>query len=187
MRKTKIVFRAAFCAFFTVSFAACSNIDGRPANAPPLKTVSYIDPQKYSGLWYEIARYPNSFEKNCVNVTAHYTILPKNEIGVLNTCKDKNNGKTRSAKAKASIIEGSNNAALAVNFAPLPLPKGSGNYHILHIDEDYSIALVGSPNGKYLWLLSRSPKLSEEKINALLESAKANLFDVSKLEYVSQN
>lgn len=179
--------RANLSLVFSVIFlASCSDISGRPQGAPPLKRVASVDVQKYLGIWYEIARYPNSFEKNCENVTAQYSMLEDGKIGVLNTCFDKNTGKKRDAKAKASVIEGTNNAALAVNFAPVPLPKGQGNYHILHIDADYSIALVGAPSGKYLWLLSRTPKIDENKLAVLLNVAKDNQFDVSKLEYVSQ-
>ncbi len=166
--------------------ASCSNIEGRPKDAPSLKTVSFVDPQKYVGLWCEIARYPNSFEKNCINVTAQYEILPDNKIGVLNSCVDANTKVKKSAKAKASIIEGSNNAALAVNFAPFPLPKGKGNYQILYIGDNYSSALVGSPSGKYLWILSRTPKIDDSELYKILSVAKANQFDTKKLEYVEQ-
>lgn len=182
----RIIKASAFLATIGLILAGCSSIEGRPAGAPPLKTMTYIDPQKYVGLWYEIARYPNSFERNCINVTAQYTLLENGDVGVINTCTDEKSGKVKSAKAKATIIKGSNNTALAVNFAPFPLPKGNGNYHILYTDNDYSIALVGSPSGKYLWLLSRTPKIDLPKLNTLLEIAKENQFDVSKLEYVSQ-
>lgn len=166
------------------------NDDGAKANAslPKLKTVMAVDLARYSGKWYEIARYPNRFERNCEFVTAQYTPRADGRIDVLNTCNaNMTDNNRRSAKGIASVIAGSNNARLAVNFAPFPLPAGQGNYQILYLDSEYQTAVVGSPGRNYLWFLSRTPQIDDQTKNKLLDAARANLFDVSKLENVRQN
>lgn len=170
-----------------LSLIGCSSINGRPKNAPALQTAPNIETSKYLGKWFEIARYPNSFEKNCINVTAEYSLNSNGTIGVLNTCYDKNNPtKKRSAKAYAQKV-GDNNAILAVNFAPFPLPKGDGNYHILWVDDDYSKAIVGEPKGKYLWFLARSSKISDQDYEKMMQITKNQSYDLAFLEKVQQD
>jgi apolipoprotein D and lipocalin family protein len=167
--------------------ACASGTSGRAPNAPPPQTVAAVDLNRYAGLWFEIARYPNSFQRNCQGVTAEYTLRDDGRIGVINTCRSTDRpGSPRSARAVASVIEGSNGAKIAVNFAPIPLPKGQGNYWVLHLEPDYSLALVGSPSGEYLWLLSRTPFISLEQKARVMATAVAQGFDVSMLVNTQQ-
>ena len=84
------------------------------------------------------------------------------------------------------MIAGSNNTKLAVNFAPIPLPKGDGNYWVLYLDPDYQTALVGSPNGSYLWLLARTKTISAEQRAALNAAAERNGFRTDLLKETVQ-
>jgi apolipoprotein D and lipocalin family protein len=181
MGKNKFFNLAILLALFLTTIGACSSISGRPDGAPPIVAMTKIDANNYIGKWYEIARYPNSFEKNCINVTAQYSLLSDNKVGVTNTCIDKATQKARIAKAKASFIDKSE-AILAVNFAPFPLPKGNGNYHILYVDENYQMAVVGEPKGKYLWFLARNPKISDQDFETLKNVALKNSYDLKYLE-----
>jgi apolipoprotein D and lipocalin family protein len=84
------------------------------------------------------------------------------------------------------VIEGSGNARLAVNLAPIPLPAGDGNYWVLYLDENYQHALVGEPSGRFLWLLARAPRITAEARAALEAAAVAQGYDLGLLEEVLQ-
>lgn len=174
----------AFALALTLALAACvAGPSGRAADAPPLQAVSSVDVDRYAGLWYEIARYPTSFQRNCQGVTAQYTRLSDDEVQVVNTCRTgTEDGKPRTAEAIATVIAGSNGARLAVNFAPIPLPKGRGNYWILHLDPDYSQALVGEPSGRFLWMLARTPTITPEARARLNAAAVAAGYRLDMLE-----
>lgn len=160
---------------------------GRAKDAAPPTTVAEVDLNRYAGKWYEIARYPNSFQKKCEGVTAEYALRPDGRVGVTNTCATgTSDGKPRSVQGVAAVIDGSNNAKLAVNFAPIPLPKGQGNYWVLYLDPTYQTALVGSPNGAYLWLLARTKTISAEQRGALNAAAERNGFRTDLLKETVQ-
>ena len=174
-------------AFIFISFlgGCMALVDGRPKNAPELKTVASVDVTKYVGTWHEIARYPSSFEKDCPKATAQYSLTSATWVNVINTCYY-NDGRIKSFKAKASVIKGSNNTKLAVNFAPIPLPKGQGNYWIIYLDPNYQNAIVASPNGNFMWFLSRNEEISKAQLNEMLLAAKSQLFDTDKLEIIGK-
>ncbi len=168
--------------------AACiAGPSGRAPDAPDLVPVVSVDLARYAGTWYEIARYPTSFQRNCEGVTAEYTVLPDGRVGVRNTCRwGTRNGTPRSAEAVAEVIPGSNGARLFVNFSPLPLPRGRGNYWIIHLDADYSRAVIGEPSGRFLWYLSRTPVITPA-IRAELDAAAAAAgYDLSMLKETDQ-
>jgi apolipoprotein D and lipocalin family protein len=149
------------------------------SNYPPLEVVKSVDLNRYLGKWYEIARLPNSFQKNCFCSTAEYSIIDEETIRVINSCrKDSVTGELDEVKGKAFIIPNSNNAKLKVQF----FWPFKGDYWIIDLDEEnYSYAVVGHPNRKYLWILAREPKMKAETYNGLLEKIKANGFDIEKL------
>jgi apolipoprotein D and lipocalin family protein len=154
---------------FALVLAGCiGGPSGRSGTAPPLQPVPAVDLGRYAGLWYEIARYPTSFQANCEGVTAEYRLQPDGRIAVTNTCRTgTKDGKPRARTAMASVMEGSGGARLFVNFAPVPLPKGEGNYWVIYLDPDYQTALVGSPSGRFLWMLARTPRITPEQRAAL--------------------
>ncbi len=131
----------------------------------PLRTETYVDLDRYLGRWYEIARLPNRFERNCEGVTANYARRDDGLIAVTNTCrKDRVDGTSKIANGRARIVDTKSNAKLEVSF----FGPFWGDYWILDIDEDYQISLVGEPSGKYLWILSRTPTLNKTTSNEIM-------------------
>jgi apolipoprotein D and lipocalin family protein len=149
-----------------------------------LKTVESVDLQKYAGKWYEIARYPNKFQKKCVgNTTATYNLKDKGTIEVINECLKKD-GKIDRAKGKARIEDEKTNAKLEVRFAPSWLswlPQVWGDYWIIDLDEDYQYAAIGDPKREYFWILSRQPEIDTDTYQNILRRAEEKGFDPSKV------
>lgn len=149
----------------------------------PLTTVNSVDIERYLGRWYEIARLPNQFEKNCEGVTADYSRRDDGLISVINSCRlGSTDGKLKVAKGRARIVDTASNAKLEVSF----FGPFWGDYWILELDDDYELALVGEPSGKYLWVLSRAPKLHPEVLAATLNRLKDFGYETDKLYYPKQ-
>jgi apolipoprotein D and lipocalin family protein len=149
-----------------------------------LGTVAHVDLHRYAGLWYEIARLPQRFEKRCTNVTAEYRPLADGQIEVINTCrKGSAEGPEEKVRGKARVVDSETNAKLKVEFQ-WPF---EGDYWILTLDPEYQFALVGSPDRKGLWVLSRQPHLGHPTLPNLVEIARQKGFAVEKLIYTEQS
>jgi len=147
-------------------------------------TVSHVELEKYKGKWYEIARFNHRFERGLVGVTATYSVLPDGKIKVVNAgYKNTLNGKFKTANAKAKIPDASQPGKLKVYF----IPFYGANYNIMELNENYQWALVGSSSPKYLWILSRTPKMDEEIYNLILAKAKKRGYAVDELIKVEQS
>ena len=154
-----------------------------PENAG-VKVIGYVDLNRYTGTWYEIARFPNSFERGLKCATATYTLRDDGRISVLNKGHKINNpSEIKEAKGLAWVPDKTYPAKLKVRF----FWPFSGDYWILALDPSYRFVLVGDPSRKYLWILSRTKKMEDQDYNHLLEIAKENGFDVSRLMLVEQN
>lgn len=138
-------------------FIGCSNKD-----YPHLQTVSYVDIAKYQGKWYEIARFEHFFEKGCKNVTANYE-QEGDKIKVTNRCTMSDTNNNKEALGLAYAVDETNSKLKVSFFRPF-----YGDYYILDLADDYSYALVGSPNREYLWILSRTKTIDETTKNKLL-------------------
>lgn len=148
-----------------------------------LQTVPFVDLKKYCGKWYEIASYPQWFQKGCYCTTAEYTLSNKGFVIVENRCnKDSVNGKQSYIKGKAFIEKDSGNAKLKVQF----FWPFTGKYWIIDLADDYSFAVVSHPNKKYLWILSRTPKLDDVIYQQILSRLKEKGFDLLKLKITTQ-
>lgn len=144
-----------------------------------LETVAQVDLERYAGKWYEIAAFPQRFQKGCHATTAEYTPTDKGYVTVENRCnKDSLNGKEAYIKGKAFVQKNSGNAKLKVQF----FWPFRGKYWIIDLADDYSYAVVGHPNRKYLWILSRTPEMDEEVYQSILERTAAKGFDLSLLK-----
>ncbi|MEZ5345869.1 MAG: lipocalin family protein [Pyrinomonadaceae bacterium] len=167
----------------TVLFGAGSIVSSND-DKNPVKTVDSVDLSKYTGKWFEIARYPNRFQNKCAGeVTAKYSIKKENRLEVLNECAEADGDITK-AVGEAKIVDKETNAKLKVRFAPgwlSWLPFVWGDYWILELDEDYRYSVVGSPDRDYLWILSREPQLDEEIYSKLLVKIEKLGFDPNKL------
>lgn len=143
----------------------------RGAEAPP-QTVARVDLQRYVGLWYEIGKIPNRFQKQCVRgTTAEYTLQEDGAIRVVNRCI-RADGTSDQAVGRAKVADPASNAKLKVSFVSLlGIRLFWGDYWILGLGDDYEYAIVGSPDRKYGWILSRTPQLEPpvlERVFAIL-------------------
>lgn len=154
-----------------------------------LATVAKVDLKRYTGKWYEIARYPNKFQEKCVgNTTATYTEKGGGKLQVVNECLKKD-GVMDSATGEAKIVDKNTNAKLEVRFAPSLLsfiPAVWGDYWIIDLDADYKYAAVGDPKRKYLWILSRTPDLDDATYQNILRRVEKLGFSPGKLNKTSQ-
>ena len=159
-------------------------------NRNELKTVPSVDLKRYSGKWFEIARYPNKFQKQCVgNTTATYTLKEKGEIEVLNQCVTKD-GTVDDAKGKGRVADETSNAKLEVRFAPAYLsfiPNVWGDYWIIDLGDNYEYAAVGDPKREYFWILSRNPEMDASVYQNILRRAEAKGFNPGKVVKTPQN
>jgi apolipoprotein D and lipocalin family protein len=152
-------------------------------HAQALQTVQNVDLKKYAGKWYEIASFPQYFQKGCHCTTAEYTLSDKGYVIVENRCnKDSMHGRESYIKGKAFIEEGSNNAKLKVQF----FWPFKAKYWIIDLANDYSYAVVSHPNRKYLWVLSRTSKMSDTIYMQILSRLKLKGFDLSNLQRTEQ-
>ncbi len=143
-------------------------------NMPTPITVDTVNLEKYAGLWYEISRITNRFQRKCLkNVTAFYELRQDGRIDVTNRCFT-SDGKTIKANGIAKVADTESNAKLKVSFVRLfGLNLFWGDYWIIGLAEDYRYAIVGHPARKYGWVLSRTPQLSDkdqESIKTLLKN-----------------
>ncbi len=151
---------------------------------PQLKPVENVDLNRYAGKWYEIASYPQRFQRGCNCTTAEYTITDKGYVTVYNKCKKNSpQGKTSSITGKAFPVKGSNNAKLKVQF----FWPFRGDYWIIDLADDYSFAVVGTPDRKSLWIVSRKLKIEQEQLNQILSRIKDKQFNLDLLKYTNQD
>ena len=149
-----------------------------------VQTVPRVDLDRYLGEWHEVARFPNRFQKTCASdVVATYSKLDDGRIRVVNRCKMAD-GKIKDAEGVARVVDTATNARLKVRFAPAALsflPFVWGDYWIIGLADDYSWAVVGSPDRDYLWILARRAQLDARRYDTAVAAARAQGFDVDKL------
>jgi apolipoprotein D and lipocalin family protein len=173
--------RSLVCCFFSVfSFWA---------NGADLAAIPTLDVPRYLGTWYEIALYPNRFQKQCVAATrAQYSLLPDGGLQVLNQCRLQN-GQVEQALGAARQLGPADSAQLKVRFAPAWLsflPAVWGDYWVIDLDVGYQLAAVSEPKREFLWILSRTPKADKVALDALLVRLENKGFDVKRLAYTPQ-
>jgi len=152
---------------------------GCASRGEPPQTVTTLDLQRYQGQWYEIARLPLFFQRKCVASEARYGVLDESRVSVHNRCRTAG-GDWQEARGEARLVPGEP-AKLKVRFdnwfSRLFPRLTEGDYWVLYVDGDYQQALVGHPERKYLWLLSRQPQLSDAQREQLLGVAREQGYD----------
>lgn len=159
--------------FFSLVLGGC-------AVREPLPVVPSVDLGRYAGRWYEVAKIPNWFQRDCASAaTADYGLREDGRISVENRCL-RADGSPIVARGVATVVPDSGNAKLKVRFGWVPV---SGDYWILGLDtKNYSWALVGHPSRKYLWILSRTPQLPEETYRGIVSLAGRLGYDTALIE-----
>jgi apolipoprotein D and lipocalin family protein len=170
--------------FLGLALNACTT--ARACNGgdlPEVRTVRSVDLERYLGTWHQIAFFPTRFQGSCrIDTTAIYGRLPDGRISVRNECT-KPNGKRKSIEGTARIVDQETRARLKVKFfwfAP------AGDYWIIELDPDYQFAVVGSPDRNYLWILSRTPRMSRSVYEELVARVAAQKFEVGRIELTSE-
>lgn len=162
--------------------AACASTSSRD-----LPTQTGVDLKQYAGRWYEQARLPQRFQRDCTtDVTADYTLLPDGGIRVINQCRTKDGGEkmAEGLGRLARGVEPPDPARLEVRFAPAWtawLPAVWGDYWIIRLEGDYEYSLVGTPDRESLWVLSRDEKADQAVVDRLLEYARSLGFPVEQM------
>jgi apolipoprotein D and lipocalin family protein len=156
-----------------------------PGNAAkPLATIPSLDLKRYVGTWYEIAKFPNSFQDKCVGyTTATYSAREDGRIDVVNRCRRKD-GDQQVAEAVARQPEGPASPKLEVRFAPAIfsfIPMVWGDYWVIDLDAGYTLAAVSEPKREYLWILSRTPTVDPATYEALLKRLADQGLDMKRL------
>ncbi len=152
------------CAFLValIGLTGCSS--------RPLETVDHVDLPRYMGTWHEIARLPAFFQRDCYNAEARYTLREDGKVDVVNTCETFD-GDHRQSRGTATVIDTQTNAKLKVVFdnffAQLFTAFSGANYYIIHLEDDYSVAVVGIPSRDYLWILSRDTTMPDDQYEIL--------------------
>jgi apolipoprotein D and lipocalin family protein len=154
-----------------------------------LQAIASLDVPRYLGRWYEIAKFPNRFQQQCVaDTSADYSLLPDGSLQVLNQCR-RSNGEMQQALGAARQVGGGNSARLQVRFAPAwlsLLPFVWGDYWVIDLDADYQLVAVSEPRREYLWILSRSQKPDPARYAALLDRLRGMGFSLERLEITRQ-
>ena len=146
-----------------------------------VSSVPSVDLARYSGKWFEIASFPMFFQRNCVgDTTAEYAAAADGSLSVHNRCRTDSG--FDDATGKATVVEGFGNSRLKVSF----FWPFKSDYWVLGLDPEYRWAVVGNPNRKYLWVLSRTPQLPPKLMEAALASASAQGFDLTQLRTTAQ-
>lgn len=163
-------------------FSICSGQN----TLPEVTTVERVDLKKYTGIWYEISKIPNSFQDHCLkNTTATYVLNDDGSITVINKCVDED-GEEDIAEGVAQIVDPISNSKLEVSFVSLfGINLFWGDYWILGLEENYRYVVVGTPNRKYGWILARDPRLSEVDYGKCEEILISNGYDPK--EFVTSN
>ncbi len=149
-----------------------------------LELVPEVDLKRYSGVWYEIARLPVVYQEGCKNSVAMYDIRPDNKLNIVNRCEIDGRQvevrgigipKNGTLDPKTKILRP---GSLKVVFDRSPV---LGDYNILYLDKDYQYSIVGTPDKKSLWILSRTEKISDDVYESLVERAQNMGYDISSL------
>jgi len=165
-----------------IPLAACQSSGALP-DAQPLTAVSDLDLDRYLGKWYEISKYPVSFEKGLVGVTATYSKRDDGKIRVENAgYKGSFDGKLKTATAKAWMPDPNRTSQLKVSF----FWPFSGNYWVIALDPNYQWAIVGEASRKYLWILARQPRMDDALYARLVTKVEELGYDPTLLEKMPQ-
>ncbi len=172
-----------------VVFATLTLGSGAPAlcaeddDAPEVTTVAHVDLSRYVGLWYEVAKIPNRFQKQCARgTTAEYTLREDGRITVANRCYEEN-GDLDEAEGLARIVDPATNAKLEVSFVSfLGWRPFWGDYWVIGLDEEYRWAIVGTPDRKYGWVLARTPTLDDDTLEEVFAIIERNGYDRNAFE-----
>lgn len=175
--------------FATILLALAAIAPASAAAPVPLTTIASLDVQRYMGTWYEIAKYPNRFQRQCISHTsANYRLREDGKVVVTNSCRNAS-GQMEQAVGLARQLGPADSPRLQVRFAPAWLsflPFVWGDYWVIDLDPAYQLVAVSEPKREYLWILARRPAVDKATYEALLARLAQRGFDLSRLEPTRQ-
>ena len=175
--------------FVAAAALQATAVRAQAPSSAEVRTVPFVDLDRYVGDWFEIARYPNRFQRTCLgDVRASYTRRPDGRLDVVNRCRADDGW--IEARGVARVVDDRTFSRLKVRFAPVWLsfvPFVWGDYWIIGLADDYSWAVVGSPDRDYLWILARTPRLDDQRAAAARAAARSSGFDLDRLRPTKQS
>jgi apolipoprotein D and lipocalin family protein len=166
--------------FGFLSLIGCAKTATVRLGLPELRTVQKVDLQRYLGTWYDIASFPQRFQRGCSGTTATYSLRSDGDIDVLNRCWKE--GQEETANGRARVVDRTTNAKLKVSF----FRPFWGDYWIIDLGMNYEYAVVGHPSRDYLWILSRTPTLESPVYSGILGRLQAQGYEVNRLNLTPQ-
>ena len=180
----RTLFSLLLLAAATVGGAGQAAEIGKIINKSVPQPIKPVDPARYRGIWYEIGRYENLFERGCEGVSTDYELRPDGLIQLTNTCRKGGvNAPAQVIRGKAKVVDGSANAKMKVSFFG---PFFIGDYWVLDHAPDYSWSIMAEPTGRNLWLLTRAARPSPQVRDAIENRAKQLGYDLSVLHPTQQ-
>jgi apolipoprotein D and lipocalin family protein len=174
---------AIFLAAAAVVIGGCATTTTERLGLPPLETVDAVDLSRYVGGWYEIASYPQFFQRRCTGTTATYRLRDDGLIDVQNRCyRDSLDGRAVDARGRARVPDLAESAKLEVSF----FGPFWGDYWVIDLGEEYEYAVVGNPSRDFLWILSRTPTMEESVYQGILLRLRANGYTLDELQKTTQ-
>lgn len=159
---------------------ACCLLSGCLAVPDGIEPVDNFELNRYLGKWYEIARLDHSFERGLEAVSAEYSLRDDGGIRVINSGYNTDTQANQEAEGRAYFVEQPNLGYLKVSF----FGPFFGSYVIFELDENYQYAFIAGNTTNYLWLLARTPEVSQELVNQFINRATQLGFDTSQLIFV---
>ena len=148
-----------------------------------METVDYVDLERFMGDWYVIANIPIFLEKGAHNAVENYAM---NDDGSIQTTftfrKDGFDGEKKEFNPKGFIIDTQTNATWGMRFV-WPV---KADYRIIYLDEDYSMTVIARQKRDFIWIMARTPEISDVDYQRLVELAGSVGYDVNKIVRVPQ-
>ena len=156
----------------------CATTTTARLGLPPLQTVESVELERYLGTWYEIASFPQSFQRGCTATTATYALKDDGEIEVLNRCRRGSlDGRETVAEGRARVVDSATNAKLEVSF----FGNFWGDYWVVGLGDEYEFAVVGNPGRDYLWILARTPTMAEDVYAGIVDRLVSQGYETQRL------
>ena len=160
----------------TLFAAACSS-------QPPIKTVEYVDLERFMGDWYVIANIPTFVEKGAHNAVETYELNPDGTIKTtFRFRKNSFDGKQKEYNPKGFVRDTATNALWGMQFI-WPI---KGDYRIVYLDESYSHTVIGRQKRDFVWIMARTPSIPADEYARIVDFVESIGYDVSKLQKVPQ-
>jgi apolipoprotein D and lipocalin family protein len=182
---SRLALAAAVMAGLALAPAQPAHADSTPVHGSvsvPLQPYAHLDLTRYSGRWYEIARFPNRHQRGCAAVTAEYEPRPDGNYAVRGVCPDAYGRDRPTVREGVARLDGPAELSVGINSW---LPVFRRSVFVLDVSEDYGVAVIGEPRRKYGWIMARRPELSRAEFDRAAEVLARNGYWVDLLEPVA--